>query len=102
MHQGPLTKEDPHYKGSFYNVMIEWDTGETTYESLSLIVQDDPITDLCSLFQETWSVKDTWLEASQQICQNQQKTPLSSQAIQNESSQKSHKVSIWLSSPQKL
>ena len=32
-HQGPLTKEDPHYKGSSYNVMIEWDTGETTYGS---------------------------------------------------------------------
>ena len=31
-HQGPLTKENPHYKGSSYNVMIEWDTGETTYE----------------------------------------------------------------------
>ena len=24
-HQGPLTKEDTHYKGSSYNVMIEWD-----------------------------------------------------------------------------
>ena len=31
-HQGPLTKEDPHYKWSSYNVMIEWDTGETTYD----------------------------------------------------------------------
>ena len=41
-HQGPLTKEDPHYKGSSYDVMIEWDTGETSYEPLSLIVQDDP------------------------------------------------------------
>ena len=42
--QGPLTKEDPHYKGSPCNVMIKWDTGETSYEPLSLIVQDDPIT----------------------------------------------------------
>ena len=43
-HQGPLAKEDPHYKnkGSSYNVMIKWDTGETTYKPLSLIVQDDP------------------------------------------------------------
>ena len=30
-HQGPLTKEDPHYKGSSYNVMIKWDKGETSY-----------------------------------------------------------------------
>ena len=36
-HQGPLTKEDPHYKASSYNVMISWDTGETSYEPLSPI-----------------------------------------------------------------
>ena len=47
-HQGPLTKEDPHYKGSSYNVMIELDTGETKYEPLSLIIQDDPIT--CAVY----------------------------------------------------
>ena len=47
-HQGPLTKEDPHYKGSSYNVMIEWDTGETKYEPSSLIIQDDPIT--CAVY----------------------------------------------------
>ena len=41
-HQHHLTKEDPHYKGSSHNVMIEWDTGETSYEPLSLLIQDDP------------------------------------------------------------
>ena len=34
-HQGPLTKEGPHYKGSCYNGMIEQDPGETIYEPLS-------------------------------------------------------------------
>ena len=50
-HQGPLTKEDPHYKGSSYNVMIEWDTGKTSYEPLSLIIQDHPIT--CAVYAKT-------------------------------------------------
>ena len=149
--------------------MIEWDTGETTDEALSLIIQDDPITcvdyakkhgllntpgwkhlkkyvktskrllraakqfkirqvrkaikyqfgyqvprnyedalrldmengnhkwqdahdstiyfkihqTLCSLCQETWSVRHIWLEAYQEICKDQQKTPQSSQATQN-------------------
>ena len=54
-HQRPLTKEDPHYKGSSYNVMIEWDTEETTYEPLSLIIQDDPIT--CAVYTK----KHGWL-----------------------------------------
>ena len=47
-HQGPLTKEDPHYKGNSYNVMRKWDAGEMSYEPLSLIVQDDPIT--CAVY----------------------------------------------------
>ena len=47
-HQGPLTKDDPHYKRSSYNVMTEWDTGETAYEPLCLIIQDDPIS--CAVY----------------------------------------------------
>ena len=56
-HQGPLTKEDPHYKGSSYNVMIEWDTGETSYEPLSLIIQDDPIT--CAVYAKKHGLLNT-------------------------------------------
>jgi hypothetical protein len=27
-HQGPLAQTDPNYKGSSYNVLVEWETGE--------------------------------------------------------------------------
>lgn len=47
-HQGPLQNADPHYKGSKYNVLVEWETGESTYEPLSLIAQDDPVT--CAVY----------------------------------------------------
>ena len=57
MHQGPPTKEDTHYKGSSYNVIIEWDTGETTYEPLSLIIQDDPIT--CAVYAKKHGLLNT-------------------------------------------
>ena len=43
-HQGPLSSTDPDYKGSKYNLLVDWETGETTYEPLSLIANDDPIT----------------------------------------------------------
>jgi hypothetical protein len=33
-----------HIKGSRYNVLVEWETGETTYEPLDMIASDDPIT----------------------------------------------------------
>ena len=43
-HQGPLSPQDENYKGSKYNVMVEWEKGEITEEPLSLIATDDPIT----------------------------------------------------------
>ena len=47
-HQGPLSPQDENYKGSKYNVMVEWETGEITEEPLSLIAADDPVT--CSVY----------------------------------------------------
>ena len=43
-HQGPLLPQDENYKGSKYNVMVEWETGEISEEPLSLIAADDPVT----------------------------------------------------------
>ena len=47
-HQGPLSPQDENYKGSEYNVMVEWETGEITEEPLSLIAADDPVT--CAIY----------------------------------------------------
>ena len=43
-HKGPLQVTDPNWKGSKYNVQIGWETGEITFELLSVIASDDPIT----------------------------------------------------------
>ena len=43
-HQGPLRPNDKDYKGSSYNVLVEWESGETTYEPLDIIGSDDPVT----------------------------------------------------------
>jgi hypothetical protein len=43
-HQGPLGTNDPRYKGSMYNALVEWDDGSSTYEPLSILLKDDPIT----------------------------------------------------------
>ena len=42
-HQGPLAATDPDWKGSKFNVQVEWETG-VTYEALSIIAADDPVT----------------------------------------------------------
>ena len=41
-HQGPLKPTDPKYKGSSWNVLVEWDDGSKTWEPLYMIRKDDP------------------------------------------------------------
>ena len=43
-HQDPLAASDQDWKGSKYNVQVEWETGEITYEPLTIITADDPVT----------------------------------------------------------
>ena len=43
-HQDPLLASDPDWNGSRYNVQVEWETGEITFEPLSIIAADDPVT----------------------------------------------------------
>ena len=35
-HQEPISPQDKNYKGTKYNVMVEWKTGKITEEQLSL------------------------------------------------------------------
>ena len=42
-HQGPLKATDPNWKGCKYNALVEWNTGEKTYEPLSVLDADDPV-----------------------------------------------------------
>ena len=43
-HQRPLKPIDSNWKGSQFNVLVEWETGEKTYEPLSNLAADDPVT----------------------------------------------------------
>ena len=56
-HQGPLESFDPDQKGSKYNVMVEWESGEVTYEPLTLISKEDPIN--CAVYAKKHDLLDT-------------------------------------------
>ena len=56
-HQGPLESTDPNHKGGKYNVMVEWESGEVTYEPLTFISKDDPIT--CAVYAKKHDLLDT-------------------------------------------
>ena len=45
-HQEPLKPTYPNWKGCKYHVLVEWETGEKTYEPLSVLAADDPC-DMC-------------------------------------------------------
>lgn len=47
-HQGPLATNHPSYKGSKFNVLVEWETGEITSEPLNVIAADDPVS--CAIY----------------------------------------------------
>jgi len=56
-HQGPLNPNDPDWKGSMWNVQVHWETGEVTYEPLSLIAADDFIT--CAVYAKEHKLLNT-------------------------------------------
>ena len=43
-HENHLKATDPNWRGSTYNVQIEWEMGEITFEPLSVIAAGVPIT----------------------------------------------------------
>ena len=71
-HEGPLTPSHRNYKGSKYNVMIEWENGEITSEPLSIIAADDPVT--CALYASEKGLLqlDSW-KRFKKIAKNYQK-----------------------------
>ena len=43
-HEGSLTSKSEKYKGSLFNVLVQWEDETKTWELLSVIATDDPIT----------------------------------------------------------
>ena len=56
-HKGPYTCSDPEYNGSSYNLLIEWETGEQTWEPLSNIIASDPYT--CAVYAKEHNLLNT-------------------------------------------
>ena len=57
-HQGSLLALDPDWKGSKYNIQVEWVTGEITFEPLSMIAADDPVT--CAAYAKENHLLEGW------------------------------------------
>jgi hypothetical protein len=51
LHIKALSKLQIKTKWDILNVLVEWETGETTYKPLDLIANDDPVT--CAEYART-------------------------------------------------
>ena len=56
-HQGPIESTNPKHKRRKYNVMVEWEPGEVTLESLTLISKSNPVT--CTSYAKKHDLLDT-------------------------------------------
>ena len=56
-HRGPYTPSDPEYIGSSYNLLIEWEAREMTWEPLSNIIASDPYT--CEVYAKKHDLLNT-------------------------------------------
>ena len=56
-HHGPYKTSDPEYRGSMWNVKIEWEDGSQTFEPLSQVGIDDPAS--CAQYAKDHDLLDT-------------------------------------------
>jgi hypothetical protein len=55
-HQGPIKSNQPHYIGSTYTLLIEWENGDTKKEPLKVIAKDDPLS--CAIYAKEHGLLD--------------------------------------------
>jgi hypothetical protein len=55
-HEGPLKPGDPSYKGSSYNVLVEWEDGSKTFEPLTTMGADSPV--VCAMYGKRMGLLD--------------------------------------------
>ena len=56
-HEGPLTERDANYKGSSFNVKIQWEDGSQSWEPLDIVRRDDPVT--CAQYAKEHNLLNT-------------------------------------------
>ncbi len=70
-----MNSSGSRFKGSRYNVLVEGETGESTYEPLDNIAADDPVT--CAIYAKKMNLLDEpgW-KRFKKIIKNQKKLTL--------------------------
>ena len=92
-HLGPLKTTDPNWKGCKYNVLVDWETGEKTYEPLSVLAVDDPVT--CAMYARENEKLD--IDGWKRFRNLAKRDKTLTRAVMQ--SKESQKVYVWISHP---
>jgi hypothetical protein len=57
-HEGPLNKNHSSWKGDKYNVKVEWENGEVSYEPLQTIASNDHVV-VCAIYGKDHGLLNT-------------------------------------------
>ena len=98
-HQGPLKPTDPNWKGCKFNVLVEWETGEKTYEPLSILAADDPVT--CATYAKENDLLhiEGW-KRFRNLAKRDKNPSQSCDAIKDQTSKKVKQIHVWIPDPQ--
>ena len=99
-HQGPLSQSHPSYNGSKYNVLVNWETGESTFEPLATIAADDPVTCAIYAMENNLLGEDGWKQI-QEASTTPKETYLHGKSGQAKVISIEASLQIWLPCPQK-
>jgi hypothetical protein len=99
-HKGPLKPGHPERKGSLYNVKIIWWDGSSTWEPVTNLVKDDPVT-LAAYVKKNnlQGMKGWWYPTIKAICEQEQKLQQTVMCRQRYVPTTQASVSIWIPSP---
>ena len=96
-HQGPLKCHDPKYKGSQWNVLVNWDDGTQTWEPLNIIGKHDEIT-LAKYAKENDHLSQPGWKFLHKTAKHQRFLSVALNAIKRhcDPTQISYKFGVWL------
>jgi hypothetical protein len=100
-HEGPFRTSNPEYKGSRYNVLVEWENGEITSEPLNIFGKDDPVT--CAVYARKHGLleEEGW-KRFKGTAKREKEDALYGQPVSYQGDPQCTKVQVWLLYPSQL
>jgi hypothetical protein len=99
-HEGPIRASE--YKGSRYNILIEWENGEITSEPLNIFGKDDPVTCTVYACKHGLLEEEGWKQFKGIAKREKKMLCMVNQPVSYQGDSQHTKVQVWLLYPSQL